>query len=159
MALTTPISSPSQLIHLPVGHRPSPSSYAPFRGYTLIRSKFQVIALRNTGNSLFPVLPKFSSTVRFRCYGKSTEEREVDTLTSDNDDDSRENSHQSPNNVEKAEDGGSRRNVSSLSDALNLGIREPVYEVCYEIIQFHFCFSCSSGLQAGEIDIPRITLS
>ncbi|XP_042755284.1 magnesium transporter MRS2-11, chloroplastic isoform X2 [Lactuca sativa] len=129
MALTTPISSPSQLIHLPVGHRPSPSSYAPFRGYTLIRSKFQVIALRNTGNSLFPVLPKFSSTVRFRCYGKSTEEREVDTLTSDNDDDSRENSHQSPNNVEKAEDGGSRRNVSSLSDALNLGIREPVYEV------------------------------
>ncbi|KVI09302.1 magnesium transporter MRS2-11, chloroplastic isoform X2 [Cynara cardunculus var. scolymus] len=126
MALTTPISSSSQLFQLPVVHPPSPSPHIPF----FIRSKCQVIALRNTGDSVFPVpLLKVLSTGRFNCCTKSTQERAADTLTSDNDDDSREETHRSSDDTEKVEDGGSRRNVSSMSDALNLGIREPIYEV------------------------------
>lgn len=83
---------------------------------------------------MFPVSLKLSSSVRFRfkryCT-KATEERSAETLTSDNDEVYREETHRSDDDdEEKVEDGGSRRNVSYWSDALNLGIREPVYEVC-----------------------------
>ena len=126
MAITTPISSSSQLFQLPVVHPPSPSTNFPF----LMRSKCQLIALRNTSDFVSPVPLKVLSTARFKCCAKSTEERAADTLTSDNDDYSSEETHRSSDDTEKVEDDGSRRNMSSLSDALNLGIREPIYEVC-----------------------------
>ncbi|KAK9061583.1 hypothetical protein SSX86_018766 [Deinandra increscens subsp. villosa] len=125
MALTTTISSSSQLFQLPVIHPPSP--YVQFTGCASIQSKCQVVALRNSADILFPVP---SSTGRFRRYcTKSTEDRAAESIASDNDEVYREETSQSSDDEEKVEDGGSRRNVSYLSDALNLGIREPVYEV------------------------------
>lgn len=129
MALTTPVSSYSQLFQLPMIHPPSPSPYVPSSGYALIRSKCQVVTLRITPDSVLPVPSKLSSTARFRCCTKSTEEIEAETLTSDNDNDSREETRRSSGDAEKVENGSPRKSVSSLSDALNLGIREPVYEV------------------------------
>lgn len=125
------ISSSSQLFQLPLIHPPSPSHHIPVTGYTLIPSKSQLITLRTTGDYLFPVISK--STVRFRRYcTKSTEEIPAETFTTDNDDDDdyREENHRRSDDVDKVVDGGSRRNTTSLSDALNLGLREPVYEVC-----------------------------
>ncbi|XP_071738598.1 magnesium transporter MRS2-11, chloroplastic [Rutidosis leptorrhynchoides] len=132
MALTTPISSSSsssQLFQLPLIHPPSPSTNVPVIRYALIRSKCQLIAVRNTGDFMFPVQSRF---VRFKlCCTKSTEERTPEATTSDDndgdEDDYREETQRS--SEDKVENGGLRRNVTSLSDGLNLGIREPVYEV------------------------------
>ncbi|KAI3736766.1 hypothetical protein L2E82_26751 [Cichorium intybus] len=55
-------------------------------------------------------------------------EREAKTLTSHNDDDSREETPQTFGDAEKVENGSPWKSVSSLYDALNLGIRKPVYE-------------------------------
>ncbi|KAL8193649.1 hypothetical protein R6Q57_026784 [Mikania cordata] len=130
MALTTTISSSSQLFQLPLIHPPSPSLHVQFSGHALIQSKCQVIALRHTPGIVFSVPSKVSSNGRFRrCCVKSTEERAPETLTGDSDEIYREETHRSSDDEEKAEDGGYRRNVSYWSDALNLGIREPVYEV------------------------------
>ncbi|KAI3791383.1 hypothetical protein L2E82_05151 [Cichorium intybus] len=82
----TLVSSYSQLFQLPVIHPPSPSSYVPSNGYDLILLKCQVVTLRITPDSVLPVPLKVSSTARFRCYTKLTEEIEAETLTGDNDD-------------------------------------------------------------------------
>ncbi|KAJ0657246.1 putative Mg2+ transporter protein, CorA-like/Zinc transport protein ZntB [Helianthus annuus] len=122
---TTTISSSSQLFQLPLIH---PPSHLHFTGCTLIQSKCQLISLRNTNDIL---CPKISPAVRFRAWcTRSTEE----TLTSDNDEVYREDTEtdtrrSSSDDEDKAEDGGFRRNVTYSSDSLNLGIREPVYEV------------------------------
>ncbi|KAI3823282.1 hypothetical protein L1987_04716 [Smallanthus sonchifolius] len=88
------------------------------------------IRLRKSCYFLFPVQLKVLSTVRSKRYAKSTEESAEETSTGDNDDeDSGHDSYRSSDEFEKAVTGGSKRNVSSLSDALNLGSRDPVYEV------------------------------
>ncbi|KAI7736219.1 hypothetical protein M8C21_024132 [Ambrosia artemisiifolia] len=121
MALTTTTtttisSSSSQLFHLPLIHPPSYSSQLQLTGCSFIQSKCQLIALRNTNDVLFPL--KISTTGRYRGWcTRSTEE----TLTNDNDEVYRDE--------DKVDDSSSRRNVSYSSDSLNLGIREPVYEV------------------------------
>ncbi|KAI3768357.1 hypothetical protein L2E82_18958 [Cichorium intybus] len=58
----------------------------------------------------------------------SVQKREAKTLTSHNDDDSREETPQTSGDAEKVENGSPWKSVSSLYDALNLGIRKPVYE-------------------------------
>ncbi|KAF5770133.1 putative Mg2+ transporter protein, CorA-like/Zinc transport protein ZntB [Helianthus annuus] len=125
LTTTTTISSSSQLFQLPLIH---PPSHLHFTGCTLIQSKCQLISLRNTNDILFP---KISASGRFRAWcTRSTEE----TLTSDNDEVYREDTEtdtrrSSDDDEDKAEDGGSRRNITYWSDSLNIGIREPVYEV------------------------------
>ncbi|KAI3753813.1 hypothetical protein L2E82_25877 [Cichorium intybus] len=82
----TSVSSYSQLFQQPVIHPPSPLSYVPSSRYALIRSKCQVVTQWITPDSVLPVPSKVSSTARFRCCTKMTEEIEAETLTSHNDD-------------------------------------------------------------------------
>ncbi|KAD7479666.1 hypothetical protein E3N88_02813 [Mikania micrantha] len=160
MALTTTISSSSQLFQLPLIHPPSPSLHVQFSGYALIQSKCQVIALRHTAGIVFSVPSKVSSNGRFRRYcAKSTEERAPETLTGDSDEIYRAETHRSSDDEEKAEDGGYRRNVSYWSDALNLGIREPVYEVwnvlSFEVFAVHTVVEVSSSGMVSTRKISR----
>ncbi|KAK1435108.1 hypothetical protein QVD17_00868 [Tagetes erecta] len=122
MALKTAATSSSHFHHLSSLHSPA---HIQFTNYTFIRTTNQAISLRNTCYFLFPVPQKVLSTVRSKRYAKSTEESAEETSVGDNDDDS----YRSSDEFEKAVTGGSKRNVSSLSDALNIGSRDPVYEV------------------------------
>ncbi|KAI3716559.1 hypothetical protein L1987_67519 [Smallanthus sonchifolius] len=122
-----PISSSSHFPHLSVVHSPA---YIQFTRYTFTRPKNPAISLRKSCYFLFPVQLKVLSTVRSKRYAKSTEESAEETSTGDKDDeDSGHDSYRISDEFEKAVTGVSKRNVSSLSDALNLGSRDPVYEV------------------------------
>ncbi|KAL8227212.1 hypothetical protein R6Q57_017044 [Mikania cordata] len=122
-----PISSSSHFPCLPAVHSPP---YIQFTRFTCIRRVNQAISLRKSCYFLFPVPLKVLSTVSSKRYAKSTEESMEETSTGDNgDEDSGHDSYRSSEDFEKAVTGGSKRNVSSLSDALNIGSRDPVYEV------------------------------
>ncbi|PWA93988.1 Magnesium transporter MRS2/LPE10 [Artemisia annua] len=127
MALTNPISSQF--------HHP-PSTHIPKVTYTAIRFKCHVITLRNTSIDHVFVQSKnlFKSKERFKTYcTKSTEERSATEIFSNENSDDDDDEYREDDVEEKVEDngvgggGGYRRSVSS--DALYLGIREPVYEV------------------------------
>ncbi|KVH90637.1 Magnesium transporter MRS2/LPE10, partial [Cynara cardunculus var. scolymus] len=129
MALKTiiPNSSTSHFPHLSVVHLP-PSCILCHRD-TLIRQTYPAISLRKSCYFLFPIPLEILSTGRSKRYVKSTEESTEETSAgNDDDDDSGEESYQSSDEFDRITTGGSRRNVSSLSDALNLGSRDPVYE-------------------------------
>ncbi|MFS7915804.1 putative Mg2+ transporter protein, CorA-like/Zinc transport protein ZntB [Helianthus anomalus] len=124
----TPISSSTHFHHSSAIHSPA---YIQFTNYTFLRPKSPAISLRKTCRFLFPVPLNILSTVRSNRYAKSTEST-AETSTGDNGDgDSSDDRFQSSDEFEKAVTGGSKRNVnvSSLSDALNLNSRDPVYEV------------------------------
>lgn len=79
--------------------------------------------IRNVHVPLVPIAEKVSTKVR--CLTKSTEENwwtEPETVAADNVDGVREDAEipQSPQKI-----------VASAGDSLSLGIREPVYEVCF----------------------------
>lgn len=116
---TAPISSSSS--HFPNLSPP----YILLTRYTLIRQNLPVISLRKNCRFLFPIPVKLLSNGRSKHYTKSTEESTAETSTGDNDDDD-------SGEFQKVTIGDSKRNVSSLSDALNLGSRDPVYEVCFD---------------------------
>nr|XP_043614194.1 magnesium transporter MRS2-11, chloroplastic-like [Erigeron canadensis]XP_043614196.1 magnesium transporter MRS2-11, chloroplastic-like [Erigeron canadensis]XP_043614197.1 magnesium transporter MRS2-11, chloroplastic-like [Erigeron canadensis] len=136
----TSISSPSHFPHLS-----SPAAVVQLPPYILITKKsiirrtYPAISLRNRCRFLFPVPMEVFSTGRCKHYTKSTEERAAETSAgSDGDDqDSGDESYRSSDELSETSagsdsddhDGGMKRNVSSLSDALNLGSRDPVYEV------------------------------
>ncbi|KAJ0778341.1 putative magnesium transporter MRS2 [Helianthus annuus] len=124
----TPISFSTHFHHSSAIHSPA---YIQFTNYTFLRPKSPAISLRKTCRFLFPVPLNILSTVRSNRYAKSTEST-AETSTGDNGDgDSGDDRFQSSDEFENAVTGGSKRNVnvSSLSDALNLNSRDPVYEV------------------------------
>ncbi|GJY98902.1 hypothetical protein Tco_0516332 [Tanacetum coccineum] len=131
MALTNPIWSSCSQLQL-TNH--PPSTHIPNITYTLIRAKCHVITLRNTSIDHVFVQSKnlFKSKDGFKTYcTKSTEERATEIFANDDDNDDdeyREDSRQSSGDVaDNGSVGYPRRNLSSDA-ALNLGIREPVYE-------------------------------
>ncbi|GKB72816.1 hypothetical protein Tco_0934228 [Tanacetum coccineum] len=120
-----PISSCSSSQLFPLIH---PTTY--IIPNTVIRAKCHVITLRNTSIDHVFVQSKnlFKSKDGFKTYcTKSTEERATEIFAND-DDEYREDSRQSSGDVaDNGSVGYPRRNLSSDA-ALNLGIREPVYE-------------------------------
>ncbi|KAK6926676.1 Mg2+ transporter protein, CorA-like/Zinc transport protein ZntB [Dillenia turbinata] len=91
-----------------------------------------LICLRNSKTTSLPVVVRFTSS-RVRCYTKSTEEdrwRESETLPDDVVEEASDNGKADQNRSSPfASGGGSQRVVTSSTDSLSLGIREPVYEV------------------------------
>lgn len=124
---STPISSSSHFHYSSSIHSPA---YIQFTNYTFIQPTNRTISLRKRCFFLFPVPLKVLSTVSCKRYAKSTEETSVGD--NDDDEDSGHDRYRNSDEFEKTVTGASRRNVSSLSDALNIGSRDPVYEVCFD---------------------------
>ncbi|KAI7729121.1 hypothetical protein M8C21_002184 [Ambrosia artemisiifolia] len=125
-SITPTSSSSSHFLHSSIIHSPT---YIQFTTHTFIPSKTTSNSLRKSCYFLFPVPLKVLSTVRCKRYAKSTESTD-ETSTNGDDDESGYDRLQSSDEFEKDVSGGiSKRNVSSLSDALNIGSRDPVYEV------------------------------
>ncbi|KAK6936142.1 Mg2+ transporter protein, CorA-like/Zinc transport protein ZntB [Dillenia turbinata] len=91
-----------------------------------------LICLHNTKTTSFPIVVRFTSS-RVRCYTKSTEEdrwREPEILPNDVVEEVSNNGKADEHRSRPfTSGGGSPRVVTSLTDSLSLGIREPVYEV------------------------------
>lgn len=123
----TPCSSSLHFPHLSTVHSPP---YILYTRCTLIRPTYPATSLRSSCYFLFPIPLEVLSTGRSKRYTKSSEESRQETPTGNNDDDdSAAETYQSSDDFEKVTASDSRRSILSLSDALNLGSRDPVYEV------------------------------
>jgi len=124
----TPISSSLHFPHLPAVQSPP---YILFTRCKLLRPTYPAISLRKSCYFLFPIPLEVLSTGRSKHSTKAKEESGHESPCGDinDEDDSIEETYQSSDGLEKVSSSDSRRSVSSLSDALNLGSRDPVYEV------------------------------
>lgn len=131
---TPPISSSLHFPHLSVVRSPP---YILFTRCKSIRSTYPAISLRKSCYFLFPVPLEVLSTGRSKRYTKSTEDSRQETPAGDNDDDDIEETYPSSDDFDKVTSSDSRKSISSLSDALNLGSRDPVYEVWFDFKRIH----------------------
>ncbi|KAI3751964.1 hypothetical protein L2E82_23058 [Cichorium intybus] len=97
-----------------------------------LHDTFKALNMASTDSKSQPVAPTSLRIALSNLYPHSSFfKREAKTLTCHNNDDSLEETPQTSGDAEKVENCSSWKSVSSLYDALNLGIRKPVYE-------FHF---------------------
>lgn len=118
------------------------SSSAP-ADYLLLCSPSQISSLKARCLPLLPIAVKVSS--RIKCLTKSTEENrfiEPDTVTSDEEDIDGEREDIDEQLPVQNSTSPQRIVTSSASDSLSLGIRDPVYEVCFLDTSVRYSWNC-----------------
>lgn len=105
--------------------------------------------VRRSNISLLSSSP--SLTPRVICFSKSTEDKqqwtteaEAETVVSDSDSEARDDEIETRSQTSVATNGrvGQRISTSPSGDSSSLGIREPVYEVCFSIVFFSYFYNC-----------------